>query len=51
MYKLVITLTYTLLLILFVFKFKLPASVGQKKIKAIEQVLDELGIGKYAQNI
>ena len=25
---------------------KLPGSVGQKKAKAIEQVLDELGIGK-----
>ena len=25
---------------------KLPASVGQKKTKAIEQVLEELGIGK-----
>jgi hypothetical protein len=24
---------------------KLPASVGQKKMKAIEQVLEELGIG------
>ena len=26
---------------------KLPGSVGQKKSKAIEQVLDELGIGVY----
>ena len=25
---------------------KLPASIGQKKMKAIEQVLEELGIGK-----
>ena len=25
---------------------KLPSSVGQKKTKAIEQVLEELGIGK-----
>jgi hypothetical protein len=24
---------------------KLPASIGQKKMKAIEQVLEELGIG------
>jgi hypothetical protein len=24
---------------------KLPASVGQKKSKAIDQVLDELGLG------
>ena len=29
------------------FQMKLPASIGQKKIKAIEQVLDELGIGKF----
>lgn len=28
---------------------KLPASVGQKKMKAIEQVLEELGIGKILQ--
>ena len=27
------------------FQMKLPGSVGQKKSKAIEQVLDELGIG------
>ena len=26
-------------------RMKLPSSVGQKKTKAIEQVLDELGIG------
>lgn len=26
---------------------KLPASIGQKKLKAIEQVLEELGIGKF----
>lgn len=26
-------------------RMKLPTSVGQKKAKAIEQVLDELGIG------
>ncbi len=26
---------------------KLPTSVGQKKAKAIESVLDELGIGQY----
>ena len=29
---------------------KLPASVGQKKTKAIEQVLEELGIGKNIDN-
>ena len=29
---------------------KLPASVGQKKTKAIEQVLEELGIGKSIDN-
>jgi hypothetical protein len=27
------------------FQMKLPASIGQKKTKAIEQVLEELGIG------
>lgn len=27
------------------YQMKLPASVGQKKMKAIEQVLEELGIG------
>ena len=26
-------------------QMKLPASTGQKKVKAIEQVLEELGIG------
>ena len=29
---------------------KLPASVGQKKTKAIEQVLEELGIGRPKLN-
>lgn len=32
-------------------KMKLPASVGQKKIKAIEQLLQELGIGRYTQSV
>ena len=27
-------------------RMKLPASVGQKKAKAIEQLLAELGLGK-----
>ena len=32
-------------------QMKLPSSVGQKKTKAIEQVLDELGIGRpYVQS-
>lgn len=26
---------------------KLPSSVGQKKIKALEQMLLELGVGKW----
>lgn len=29
----------------FLFQMKLPASIGQKKTKAIEQVLEELSIG------
>lgn len=28
-------------------QMKLPASIGQKKMKAIEQVLEELGIGQF----
>ena len=30
----------------FVFQMKLPSSVGQKKIKALEQMLMELGVGE-----
>ena len=29
------------------FQMKLPTSVGQKKIKAIEQMLTELEVGEY----
>ena len=32
-------------------QMKLPSSLGQKKTKAIEQVLDELGIGKWHGHI
>lgn len=32
-------------------QMKLPASVGQKKSKAIEQVLDELGLGEQISTI
>lgn len=31
---------------LYVIQMKLPSSVGQKKIKAIEQILMEQGVGK-----
>lgn len=30
-------------------KMKLPANVGQKKMKAIEQMLQELNIGKFLE--
>lgn len=34
------------------FQMKLPASLGQKKTKAIEQVLEELGIGiKFSMSV
>jgi len=29
---------------------KLPVSVGQKKTKAIEMVLEELGLGEMSKN-
>ena len=35
---------------LVLFQMKLPASVGQKKAKAIDQVLEELGIGNFYIN-
>lgn len=35
-----------LCLCLYVIQMKLPSSVGQKKIKAIEQILMEQGVGK-----
>lgn len=31
----------------FAIQMKLPSSVGQKKIKAIEQILMEQGVGKW----
>jgi len=34
---------YTLVIL---FQMKLPANIGQKKTKAIEQVLEELNIGR-----
>lgn len=36
---------------LFFLKMKLPSSVGQKKIKAIEQMLVDLGVGEYSLHI
>lgn len=30
-------------------RMKLPASVGQKKVKAIEQLLGELNLGKWSE--
>ena len=29
-------------------QMKLPASLGQKKTKAIEQVLEDLGLGEFS---
>jgi len=31
-------------------QMKLPVSVGQKKTKAIEMVLEELGLGEMSKN-
>lgn len=33
---------------MFAIQMKLPSSVGQKKIKAIEQILMEQGVGKWS---
>ncbi len=32
-------------------RMKMPANVGQKKIKGVEQLLQELGVGKLYNNI
>jgi len=34
-------------IILFILQLKMPPSVGNKKTKAVEQLLEELGVGKF----